>query len=318
LFSRRRRAAALVVAAALAPAVPAAAAHAANPGSNGRIAFLGPRDDTGADGRGLWVVDANGGNAGSVYSSLYDPQGPRWSPDGTRLAFQVLLGRPASVLTDTLTQRPLTLDDLTPFLDYPTGRFDEWSTAGWAADGTRAVLAHTGGLGERVPAGLYIVGVDASVVPFAPENVTPRLDDAPVWSPDGALIAFSGCAGNRCGLWTATPEGASPRLIGPDRGGFHARNPDWSPDGQQIVYEVGNPRSTGRGIWLVGRDGLGARLVWSSGWEPAFSPDGTRLVHSQGDGLYTMRLNGKGRVRIFAGLNNDPDWEPLPAVAAAR
>jgi len=69
------------------------------------------------------------------------------------------------------------------------------------------------------------------------------------WSPDGKQIAF---AGSRGGIWNvysvATDSGAIRQFTHYTTSGSFVRYPEWSRDGQQIVYEYGMSTAN---IWLL-------------------------------------------------------------------
>ncbi|MBI4519411.1 MAG: PD40 domain-containing protein, partial [Gemmatimonadetes bacterium] len=76
-------------------------------------------------------------------------------------------------------------------------------------------------------------------------------------------------------LWTLPIEGGQARQITDYLG--DARQPAWSPDGQQIVFQ--SYRDGGWHIWTVRRDGTGLRQLTSGPndhREPHWSPDGRR------------------------------------------
>jgi Tol biopolymer transport system component len=59
-------------------------------------------------------------------------------------------------------------------------------------------------------------------------------------------------------------------------------NPDWSPDGSQIVFQSNRRNRPGNwDLWAIRPDGSGIERITSSRateWAPAWSPDGTRIA----------------------------------------
>jgi dipeptidyl aminopeptidase/acylaminoacyl peptidase len=92
-----------------------------------RIAFLSGASD------GLWTMAADGGDAKRVSPPGVGGFTPRWSPDGSTLAFTDYSDayRPMVALGSQYAERPLVLVAL---LDLATGRVTELSTVGMASD----------------------------------------------------------------------------------------------------------------------------------------------------------------------------------------
>jgi hypothetical protein len=80
-----------------------------------------------------------------------------------------------------------------------------------------------------------------------------------------------------------------------------------SPDGTLIAFE---DASRGRGLWVMARDGSGARHVfgeWTRPYAFAWAPDGEHLFFAQGDGwLYVIGTDGSGLARWAEGLAAAP------------
>src|SRR5258708_4677641 len=126
-----------------------------------------------------------------------------------------------------------------------------------------------------------------------------RLDAAHAPSPTAAAavqangrIAFSQWdllpGGNLSGhsdVYTINPDGTGRRQLTHVGAAHAAGAPDWSPGGSKIVYES-NQTGDYR-IWVMHADGSGkARLTSDPGFadlEPAWSPDGTRILFSRCD-----------------------------------
>jgi dipeptidyl aminopeptidase/acylaminoacyl peptidase len=84
-------------------------------------------------------------------------------------------------------------------------------------------------------------------------------------------------------------------LVRPDGSGLHSptrnvtggdqTNPDWSPDGSQLVFAVAS--GSHENLWVVNADGTGARLLadcsgaCSNLDDPAWSPDGRTVLFSR-------------------------------------
>jgi Tol biopolymer transport system component len=127
-------------------------------------------------GTGLWVVDAETGDQRLLRAWSTDVEiDVDWSPDGTQLAVAVAGGEGDGVYTmdsdDAEVRKVSSLDAY---------------RVGWSPTARTLVLEATGP-GDRVP-GIWIVGADGTGERrLSPPDV---LELGPVWSPDGAWIAF--------------------------------------------------------------------------------------------------------------------------------
>jgi Tol biopolymer transport system component len=133
------------------------------------------------------------------------------------------------------------------------------------------------------------------------------------------------------GIGVMDPNGGNVRRLTPRRAPDEL-NPNWSPDGANIVFEVSRVFDTSQSdIWLMNADGSGKRRLTKSKFyetNPVFSPDGTRIAftgdrhnrnlskrrHARGFELHTMAPDGSDVIRLTDNRRADllPDWQPLP------
>src|SRR4051812_46842395 len=88
--------------------------------------------------------------------------------------------------------------------------------------------------GISVPA---MLGVAFALVSLALAAPAPAQDAEPVFSPDGATIAYAHVAGGRRTLYLVDASGANSRATG--AGGRGDLRPVWSPDGGSVVFQAG-------------------------------------------------------------------------------
>jgi dipeptidyl aminopeptidase/acylaminoacyl peptidase len=84
---------------------------------------------------------------------------------------------------------------------------------------------------------LWIMDVESR----AARRIGPDSASAPVWSPDGTTIAFTGREGDQSGLMTIKPDGSGETFLAPILGTNHPLPSSgdrltWSPDGRQIAF----------------------------------------------------------------------------------
>ncbi len=115
-------------------------------------------------------------------------------------------------------------------------------------------------------------------------TVLPTPSAAPVARSDEPWIAFQQFPGTST-VVLARPDGSDLRSPTSDVPGGDQTNPDWSPDGSQVVFAV---TIDGRDdLWVVNADGTGARLLADciadcmNLDDPAWSPDGRTVLYSR-------------------------------------
>jgi TolB protein len=113
-------------------------------------------------------------------------------------------------------------------------------------------------------------------------------------------------------VYTINPDGTGRRQLTHVAAAHAAGAPDWSSDGAKIVYE--SNQSGDYRIWVMNADGSGkTRLTSDPGFadlEPAWSPDGARILFSRCDDhlgfitgcdLEVMNAAGTGMRRLAGG-----------------
>jgi Tol biopolymer transport system component len=250
----------------------------------------------------IFTVPPSGGKIDNLTQDAPADSDPKWSPDGTRLAFdsrRVDGHRNVWVLEpDGITFTRLT-EDTTSSNSLPS----------WSPDGAGITWVHDGEI--------WVMNLaDRSRI-----QLTTGADDSrPSWSPSG-LIVFGRTTPNGSGGFNHTiftvpadqSEAASVLIDVPEGGG---RQPSWSPDGKRIAY-VRLQNGVLR-IWIAAANG-GSRKVITPGSPcpcqyPTWSPDGKSIGFQAGEAkkeqIYVVPVAGGSprRVTDGAGQNLAPGW----------
>jgi len=172
----------------------------------------------------IWIMDADGGNKKQLTTGG-DALLPLWQPHGDRIAY----------LSDTSGKSEIwtVQSDGTGKTQVTSGEGDV-SGYSWSPDGTRiacVVAAPPGTLPEFF---LWVIESDGS---GSEQLTTGNRDRTPVWSPDGARIAFRSESRDRK-LWVMESDGSGLAPLDPDNPAYMMQQ--WSPDGRAIVVSDGN------------------------------------------------------------------------------
>jgi len=218
-----------------------------------RVVFASDRDGA-AD---LYLVDVAGGEPERLTDTPGTEADPAFAPDGS-IVHVYRQG-------DTGAWSLRRLDDgrISEILGGPTSSaFPDVSSAG------EVVMACVAGRSFAICT-VDLTGGEAAVVFDDPA----ARDWQPVWSPDGAAVAFVSDADGDDEIYVLTRDGAPLRLTDNDA---KDADPAWSPDGGRIAFS--SDRDGSSGIWIMDAAGTDARRI-ADGTKPAWSPDGRRLAH---------------------------------------
>ena len=82
----------------------------------------------------------------------------------------------------------------------------------------------------------------------------------------------------------------------------------WNHDRSRIVF--GTVRNDSNEIFVMNADGSAPRRI-ASGWNPAWSPDGTRIVFQSGSSISVINSDGSGLTQLTQGPSDgEPAWSP--------
>ena len=188
----------------------------------------------------------------------------------------------------------------------------------WSHDGRRLVY-------QRGP-------IATIAAPRAPgeaiDGLDPKVDlvyasGFPAVSRDGRHLVVSERTGrgrpdDRTSLAVWDTDGTHPRRI--FRADGSTLSPQWSSDGQWIVFGVGNyflARTRPAQVMLVRSDGSDARPLTTGPGNagfPSFSPDGTQVVYrfwtDTAGGLRVVDVSSGSVQTLTTGYDNFPSWSP--------
>ncbi|MEN6645194.1 MAG: hypothetical protein ABFE08_22350 [Armatimonadia bacterium] len=146
----------------------------------------------GGDHYTIWTVDRDGTDAAELYDPGTDAQWPVYSPDGTKIAFQLGIGRSGAntdiAILDIASLTTTNITESSTFRD---------EAPNWSPDGNK-IAFHSNRRGDF---DIWTMNVDGT----SPVSITAdaRSDGYPVWNAAGSRIAFTR---NR-ELWTMLPDG---------------------------------------------------------------------------------------------------------------
>jgi TolB protein len=318
------------VALAVAISVPTPPTHATPPGENGRIAYRLYFNDEQTR-AAIITINPDGSDRRQV---THPRRGvlnlvPDWSPDGRWIVY---VRAPADRLHPRIWKiHPNGTDPqrLSRSCKDGKGCLIEDDPA-WSPDGAHIAYSrvYKKPLGRGVD--LMIVRADGTHVRHITDHRGGNFADWNVqWSPNGRRLVFSrsdnrqGMNG-RAAIFTIRPNGSDLRRITPwDDTCCGVGWPDWSPDGQWIVF-TWPIFAADTDLWLVRPDGSDLHRLTDTtgiGWaSSSFSPDGTKIVtaHAGGVGaaghpdVYVMNVDGSGLQNITQSAKYDSaaDWGP--------
>lgn len=286
-----------------------------------RIAFYGYPRVSGTCGGGsnydVYVMNADGSDVQNLTTSPSDVQAcfsqtaPRWSPDGSMLAYDGDDGLYV-MNADGSGQRKLLEDGMTGFA--------------WSPDGSGCAYVDRGGLYTTTLSG-------ASPVPLVTGDGSV---DSPAWSPDGTLIAFLHSGGVDGKALSVVPAGGGETIQVADLSKLDTvGTPVWSPDSRELAFDAFD--GTSWDIWIASADLAGATDATDITSDPttdenapAWAPDGTRIAFERSTVLststdnagtfdiWTMNPDGTDRVQVTHGVRAmgfDVAWQAVRAPA---
>jgi hypothetical protein len=252
-------------------------------GPNGKLAFA----ETVGNQNRLVIANVDGTDQ-QVLAGLPTPVSqPRWSPDGSRIAF--VAG------TYSLAELYVVDSDGTDLTQLTRNGVPDKSPS-WTPDGRRIVYQR----GTQI----WAMNADGSGKHRLTAGTLPAV------SPEGQRIAF--VRGGR--LYVARSDGRAPRRL---TRGPHDTEPSWSPNGETIVF-VRRISTLPADLWTISADGRSLHRLTNTidrfESDPAWSPNGDQIVFrgcSTDDppscDLFTVAANGASE-RPFS---NDAPIVPL-------
>ena len=259
-----------------------------SPGSGARIVYAGGLLDI-----GIFTVNTDGNGKVKIHQPTVGlVSNPAWSPDGTKIAFTSpdpdnrSLG--IAVMNSDGGDFHLLQDPADIGLD---------GNPAWSPDGSQIVF--TAGGGDHID----VINANGSNRHRLVHKVSGEGYGHLSWSPDGSRIVFESTrprqmgADTRFEIWVMNADGNN--LVQLTNNDFPDHHPDWSPNGQKIIFTRSGTASGG--VLLINPDGSGeARLVNDPFGTnaPSWSADGQQLAYSSTFGIKITNASGMNAITV--------------------
>jgi eukaryotic-like serine/threonine-protein kinase len=274
-------------------------------GGSGLIAFASNRSGIPQ----IWTMQADGSDFTQITNLTDGACYPDWSPDGTKL----IITSPCRAKQELYKGSALFIlnadgSGLHPILSLPGGDFH----AVWSPDGSKLLFSS---LRDNINMPhIYVMDMDNN------QTVT-RLtspssyDNNAVWSPDGNKIAFDSTRLGVSQIWIMDADGSNiiEFTVKDSSAGYM---PDWSPNGEMMVFSFGSTR----GLFAKQVLNRTAPAVEVTTLRPvrdaAFSPDDYWIAFESMENefrdIFIVTINGSNLQNLTKDEYEDfhPVWQP--------
>jgi len=220
-----------------------------------------------SEAQGIYIYDLKEQTSTPLLTNIANTEAPSWSPDGTKIAFEVYQDGLKSSQIYTANVNGSDVKQLTE------GQFYNW-TPRWSPDGKKLVFETTRNDTPKThrPGGYRDIYVMDSDGQNQINLTTNTFGHHPSWSPDGKSIAYMSH-----GIIVMKADGSDKHNV--SHGKTRDSEPVWSPDGQWIAFTrtSNNPHGPETmDIWVMKSDGTEQHQVtfnkkyWSS-YSPSWS-----------------------------------------------
>ncbi len=265
------------------------------PGRNGKIAFTSTRDGNPE----IYTMESDGSNQTRLTNNPGYDISPKWSPDGTKIAF--------------LRSNVFQYDDI--YVMNADGSNQTRLTNNlviaeppdWSPDGTRIVFHLQSGVGNSFTNEISVVNADGTNLTQLTNSGS---NSSPRWSPDGTRIVFERFVGSTVGIYVMNADGSNQTQLTNSGQNYFPR---WSPDSSRITFHSTRDDPSNVEIYSMNADGSNQTRLTNTGFvaSPEWSPDGTRIVfrslRDNNVNIYVMNADGTSQTRLTNYTDEDYD-----------
>lgn len=268
-----------------------------------QIAFISTRTGN----KELWLMDYDGHNQRNLLQLRTISLTPRFSPDGSRIAF-TCWGSAGGFTTAQICMYSMETGKRVTFMNYRGTN----SSPAWSPDGSRLMFMSS----MHGDPELFVVNASGT----NPKRITYSAggDTSPAWNPrTGQQVAFVSDRGGIPQVYMMNADGTNvEKLRLPDTMGY-VIDPAWSPNGQLLAFSWRRP-SGNYDIYVMDvASGQLVEITRDAGRNerPSWAPDGRHIVfestRSGSRQIWTMLADGsQPRQLTFEGANESPNWSP--------
>lgn len=252
-----------------------------------------------AKGETIATVRADGSGLSVVYDGTSDnatPSSPKWSSDGTWLAFNPCGCQTVAIKKVSGGSVVVLASDI------QTGESGDWSPAG------EKFLYQPESFKNFV---VYDAATESKrAMHVGPKGITWEA----TWSPSGKWVAYGGGpAPNSTGsrnIYVIRPDGTGRRRF-PTPSGLVCDQPSWSPNERSLAYQCSDTHSNKYAIYVSSVDGSRQIRITTNAYGPvSWSPNSARVVYSSPAGLFVANVNTGHATAIVGGAIGRKAWGP--------